>query len=107
MKENKAQISAEYLFFAGVMILIIIISAVFIYSEQELNIAMAAARSGVNDGIASSSEAIYPKQTYNDYSKSKSDSNNILNFLSNTEHVNKVKINAIISISQRKKKILK
>lgn len=73
MKENKAQISAEYLFFAGVMILIIMISAVFIYSEQELNIAMAAARSGVNDGIASSSEAIYPKQTYNDYSKSKSD----------------------------------
>ena len=72
MNEDKAQISAEYLFFTGIMILIIMFSAVFIYTEQELNIAMSAARSGVNDGIVSSSGAIYPKQTYNDYLKSKS-----------------------------------
>ena len=49
------------------------ISAVFIASESELNIAMAAARNGVNDGIGSSSQAIYPKETFNDYSMSKSD----------------------------------
>lgn len=72
MNEDKAQISAEYLFFTGIMILIIMFGAVFIYTEQELNIAMSAARSGVNDGIVSSSGAIYPKQTYNDYLKSKS-----------------------------------
>ena len=73
MRENKAQISAEYLFFTGVMILIIMIGIAFVYSQQELNIAMSAARSGVNDGMVSSSSGIYPKQTYNDYSKSKSD----------------------------------
>ncbi len=71
--ESKGQISAEYLLFTGVMILIIMISAVFIYNQQELNTAMSAAMNGVNDGLASSSSAIYPKQTYNDYSKSKSD----------------------------------
>lgn len=72
MRENNAQISAEYLFFTGVMILIIMIGIAFVYSQQELNIAMSAARSGVNDGIVSSS-GIYPKQTYNEYSNSKSD----------------------------------
>lgn len=72
MIENKGQISAEYLFFAGVMILIMMISAVFIYNQQELNIAMSAARNGVDDGLVSSSSGIYPKQTFNDYSKSKS-----------------------------------
>lgn len=72
MKENSGQIGAEYLFFTGVMILIIMISAVFIYNQQELNIAMSAARDGVNDGVADSSSGIYPKQTFNDYSKSKS-----------------------------------
>ena len=72
MKENSGQIGAEYLFFTGVMILIIMISAVFIYNQQELNIAMSAARDGVNEGVAASSSGIYPKQTFNDYSKSKS-----------------------------------
>lgn len=71
MRENKAQVSAEYLFLTGVMILILMMGAVFIYSQQELNIAMSAARNGVNDGIVSSSSGIYPKQTYNDYSNSK------------------------------------
>lgn len=72
MKEDKAQISAEYLFFAGVLILIMMISAVFIYNQQELNIAMSAARNGVNDGLVVSSSAIYPEDTFSDYSKSKS-----------------------------------
>lgn len=72
MIDNKGQISAEYLLFTGVMILILMISAVFIYNQQELNIAMSAARNGVEDGIVSSSSGIYPKQTFNDYSKSKS-----------------------------------
>ncbi|MBE6497402.1 MAG: hypothetical protein E7Z81_03875 [Methanobrevibacter sp.] len=73
MIDDAGQISGEYLLLAGVMILILMMSAVFIYSEQELNIAMSAARNGINDGIASSSSAIYTKQAYNDYSKTKSD----------------------------------
>ncbi len=70
---NRGQISAEYLLVAGVLIFILMISAIFIASEHELNIAMSAARSGANDGVASSSGGIYPKQTYADYEKSKSD----------------------------------
>lgn len=70
--DNKGQISGEYLLVAGVLILILMISTVFIFENQELNIAMSAARNGVNEGIASSSSAIYPKETYNDYSLSKS-----------------------------------
>ena len=73
MIEENGQISAEYLFLTGVMIIILMISAVFIYNQQELNIAMSAARNGVNDGLADSSSGIYPKQTFNDYSKSKTD----------------------------------
>lgn len=73
MIDDAGQISGEYLLLAGVMILILMMSAVFIYSQQELNIAMSAARNGINDGIASSSSAIYSKQAYNDYSKTKSD----------------------------------
>ena len=49
--ETTGQISAEYLLLAGVMILMLMISAVMIFNDQELNIAMSAARSGVNDGL--------------------------------------------------------
>lgn len=72
MIEKQGQISAEYLLITGVMILIIMISTVVIYNQQELNIAMSAAKSGANDGLVASSSGIYPTQTYNDYSKSKS-----------------------------------
>ena len=72
MMETTGQTSAEYLLLAGVMILILMISAVMIFNNQELNIAMSAARSGVNDGLIESSGAIYSKQAYDDYAKSKS-----------------------------------
>ena len=70
--ETKGQISAEYLLLTGVMILTLMIAAVLIFNDQELNIAMSAARNGANDGLMESSLAIYPKQTYDDYAKSKS-----------------------------------
>ncbi len=38
-----------------------------IANENELNIAMAAAKSGADEGVASSSSAIYPKETFNEY----------------------------------------
>ena len=40
MIERRGQISGEYLLITGVLILIIMISAVLIYNQQELNIAM-------------------------------------------------------------------
>jgi len=73
MKDKFGQISAEYLFLAGVLIIILMISAVFIANEMELNTAMDAARNGVNEGVGSSSVSIYPKDTFIDYSTSKSD----------------------------------
>ena len=71
MMDDARQISAEFLFLFGVLILIVTLSIVFFFFYQELNIAMAAARNGVNEGIATSSGAIYPEDTFRDYSASK------------------------------------
>lgn len=68
MMDNKGQISAEFLFLFGVLIIIVMLSIVFVAQEQELNLAMSSARNGVIEGISLSSSAIYPKDTYNDYS---------------------------------------
>lgn len=72
MKDSTGQISAEYLILIGSLIMIVMISTVFIFNEHELNIAMAAARNGANEGLATSSQAIYPEDTFRDYSKSDS-----------------------------------
>lgn len=71
MMDDRGQISAEFLFVFGVLILIVMLSIVFVANEQELNVAMSAARSGANEGLATSSVAIYPKDTFRDYSQSK------------------------------------
>ena len=72
MMENSGQISAEYLLLSGVLIIVLIMSLVFIASEDELNRAMAASRNGVIEGMDSSAPALYSIGTYRDYSKSKS-----------------------------------
>ena len=69
--DNKGQISAEMLFLFGALILIVILSVIFIADENELNIAMSAARNGAIEGVGTSSVAVYPKDTYRDYSISK------------------------------------
>lgn len=71
MKDTKGQISAEFLFLFGVLIVIIMISIVFISGENELNTAMGAARNGVIDGLATSSSAVYPNDAYREYSNRK------------------------------------
>ena len=71
MTDNKGQISAELLFVFGTLIIVLMISIVFIAGENELNIAMGAARSGVIEGLATSSSGIYPNDAYLDYSQSK------------------------------------
>ena len=75
MSDSKGQVSAEYLLLIGALIVIILISLSFIASQHELTMAMTAARNGVNEGSLYSSSAIYPKDTYNDYSK---ENNNLL-----------------------------
>ena len=71
MMDDRGQVSAEFLFLFGVLILIVMLAIVFAANEQELNIAMAAARSGANEGLATSSSAMYPEDTFRDYSNSK------------------------------------
>ena len=68
---NRGQISAEFLFLFGVLIFVVMLSIVFIANENELNIAMAAARNGAAEGVGTSSSAIYPEDTYREYSNSK------------------------------------
>lgn len=71
MMDDRAQISAEFLFLTGVLILIVMLSIAFVAQEHELSQAMASARSGVNEGVGTSSSAIYPEDTYRDYSTAK------------------------------------
>lgn len=71
MSDDKGQISAEFLLLFGVLIFVLMLSAVFIASQQELNTAVLAARNGVNDAVGSSAGAIYAKDSFNDYSSSK------------------------------------
>jgi len=73
MIDKAGQISIEFLFLFGIMILIVMIAIAFIASENELNIAMSAARSGAIEGGATSSMGIYPTDTFRDYSRSKDD----------------------------------
>ena len=70
MKDSRAQISAELLFLFGVLVLVFMISFIFIANQNELNTAMAAARSGAIEGIALTSSGIYPIDTYREYSNS-------------------------------------
>lgn len=71
MMDNNGQISAELLFLFGTLIIVLMVSIVFISGENELNIAMGAARSGVMEGLVTSSSGIYPADTYRNYMNSK------------------------------------
>lgn len=71
MIDDNGQISAELLFLFGVLILIVMLSLIFIASQNEMNIAMTAAKHGVLEGVTTSSSAIYPKDTFRDYESSK------------------------------------
>ena len=71
MRDNRGHMSAELLFLFATLMIVLMISAVFIAGENELNIAMGAARSGAIEGLATSSSGIYPADTYWDYSQSK------------------------------------
>lgn len=71
MTDIRAQMSAEMLFLFGILVIIVILGVVYIAEEQELNLAMAAARSGAIEGASLSSSAIYSDDAYRDYSAGK------------------------------------
>ena len=68
--DNNGQISAEFLLLVGSLIVVMLIALSFIASQNELSLAMSAARNGVYEGSSYASSAIYPTDTFNDYSKS-------------------------------------
>ena len=68
--DNKGQISAEFMLLVGSLIVVMLIALSFIASQNELSLAMSAARNGVYEGSSYASSAIYPTDTFNDYSKS-------------------------------------
>lgn len=82
--DNRGQTSAEYLLLIGSLIVVLMISLSFIASQNELTMAMAAARSGVSEGSLYSASAIYPADTYRDYSQS----DNLLLIPSSVEIIN-------------------
>ena len=70
MKINeKGQITVELLLLISFTLITTILVANTIMDTNELNIAMASARNGAFEGISSNGLAIYPKETYDNYSK--------------------------------------
>ena len=63
--DKKGQISGEYLLLFGSLIIVVMMGIVFIADEQELNVAMASAKTGAEEGA--SSFQIYSKDSYDDY----------------------------------------
>ncbi|WP_409200969.1 hypothetical protein [Methanobrevibacter sp. DSM 116169] len=71
LKENTGQIAIEFIFLISLIIILSLISINFIESENELNIALLAAKEGIVEGIMIDSSAIYPKSSYDDYEEDK------------------------------------
>lgn len=71
MMDSKGQISAEYLILAGSLVIILMLAVSYIAQQEELSIAMVAAKNGANEGA--SSFQIYSKDSYDEYVKSKDD----------------------------------
>lgn len=67
--DNKGQITVELLLLLSFTFITIILLANVISDADELNIAMASARNGALEGASSNGLAIYPKESYDNYSK--------------------------------------
>ncbi len=61
------QISIEFILIIGFSLILMISLATILNPENELNIAMAAARNGASEGVAIDELAIYPKNSFEDY----------------------------------------
>ena len=67
--DNKGQITVELLLLLSFTFITIILLANVISDANELNIAMSSARNGALEGASSNGLAIYPKESYDNYSK--------------------------------------
>lgn len=67
--DEKGQITVELLLLVSFTLITTILLTNVIMDSNELNVAMASARNGAFEGATSNGLAIYPKETYDNYSK--------------------------------------
>lgn len=67
--DKKGQITVELLLLISFALITAILIANVMVDSNELNIAMESARNGAFEGISSSGLAIYPKESFDNYSK--------------------------------------
>ena len=67
--DEKGQITVELLLLISFTLITAIILANVVFDTNELNVAMISARNGAFEGISSNGLAIYPKESYDNYSK--------------------------------------
>ncbi|MDR3222803.1 MAG: hypothetical protein LBT66_03565 [Methanobrevibacter sp.] len=66
LKEENAQLSAEYLLLIA-FVIVSVIGVSVILNENELNMIISSARVGVEEGIESDGLSVYPKETFDNY----------------------------------------
>ncbi len=69
--DEKGQLMMELVFLIGVLLVIVVASSSYVLHQNELMMAMSAAREGVNEGISMDSASVFPKDVYKDYKNSK------------------------------------
>lgn len=69
--DSHGNIAIEYMLIVGMAFIISLMVLNFINTEQELNNALGAARSGAFEGITMDNFAIYPKEAFNSYETEK------------------------------------
>jgi hypothetical protein len=65
------QVTAEYVFLLGITLILTLVLISNLGEENELNVAMSAARTGALEGANMNSFAIYPKNSFKEYEISK------------------------------------
>jgi len=65
--ENIGQISIEFILLIGISFVLVLSLATVLNNENEMNIAMAAARDGAIEGANINGIAIYPQSAFDDY----------------------------------------
>ncbi len=65
--DERGQLTMELIFLIGVLLVVIVGSSSYILHQNELIVAMSAAREGVNEGISSDSSSVFPEDVYRDY----------------------------------------
>lgn len=89
-KDNKGQGSLEFLFLISFALVLVLSLSSFLSYDNDLNIAMAAARNGINFGASEDRIAIYEESAYDKYTN-----NNIV-----LTHPNAVKIVKIETVNR-------